>query len=158
MGAVARHSEPRAIWRRCLASWPVVDDTTRRRIDALPWRVRQVVVCVHGERLTVAATAARLGVGQRTVYYDLALADAQLAGSAAPLPDLADVGVRHLAAAILLQAWRDALQGNAEAPVARGWLRNHPWAEALCDGCDVDRSELVRRMDAALAERCPELR
>jgi len=149
-------NEARAMWRRCMASWPVVDAATRRRIDGLPWRVRQAVVCVHGERLTVAATAARLGVGKRTVYYDLSLADAQLAGSGARLPDLADVSVRRLAAAVLLQAWRDALDGNVEAPAAREWLRNHPWAEALCDGCDVDRGELVRRMDRALAERCAE--
>jgi hypothetical protein len=155
MMSVFTRSEARALTRRRLATWPVIDAATERYLRGLHWRVRQAVVCVHGERLSVERTAARLGVSERTVYYDLALADAQLQGAASPepLPDLADVGLRRLAAAVLLQAWRDAVDGSTHAPGARSWLRDSAWAGALCDELDLDRDVMVERMNAELRKR-----
>lgn len=64
---------------------------------------------------------------------------------------LDDDVVRHLAAATLLQAWNDALgEDEEEALAAQEWLIMHPWAEALCDCCDVDRGRLVGKLEDAL--------
>lgn len=156
---ILTRNEARAVLRGRLATWPVIDDATVQFLRSLHWRVRQAVILVHGERLTVGAAAVRLGVSERTIYYDLSLADAQYQGAARPVArvpdrlDLCETGVRSLAAAIVLQAWRDALDGADEAPAARGWLQSHPWAETLCEACDVDWGRLVAKMEAMLRER-----
>lgn len=160
MGNTLTRSEARACTRRRLATWPVIDDATERYLQALHWRVRQAVVCVYGERLSVSRTAAQLGISVRTVYYDLALADAQLqgavAGASSTREELDDVGVRRLAAAVLLQAWRDALDGSRQAPDARRWLAESEWAGALCDGVGIDRDALLTRMNGELMSRVAE--
>jgi len=68
--------DARAALRACLATWPVTNDATARFLQSLHWRARQAVVLVHGERRTVRAAAARLGISERTLYRDLAAAGA----------------------------------------------------------------------------------
>jgi hypothetical protein len=50
---------------------------------------------------------------------------------------------RRLAAAILLQAARDAVNGNGHAAEARTWLRSRQCADLL-DALDVDRGRAVK--------------
>jgi len=69
-------ADARAELRARLATWPAVDDATAQWLRSLPWRVRQAVILVHGERLTACDAAARLGVSERTVFHDLSAADA----------------------------------------------------------------------------------
>ena len=73
---ILTRSEARAALRACLATWPVTNDATARFLQSLHWRARQAVVLVHGERRTVRAAAARLGISERTLYRDLAAAGA----------------------------------------------------------------------------------
>ncbi len=73
---ILTRNEARAVLRGRLATWPVTDDATARFLRSLHWRVRQAVILVHGERRTVRAAAARLGVSERTLYRDLAAAGA----------------------------------------------------------------------------------
>lgn len=73
---ILTRNEARAVLRGRLATWPVTDDATARFLRSLHWRARQAVVLVHGERRTVRAAAARLGVSERTLYRDLAAAGA----------------------------------------------------------------------------------
>lgn len=68
--------DTRAALRARLATWPALDDATAQWLASLPWRVRQAVILVHGERRTVRAAAARLGISERTLYRDLAAAGA----------------------------------------------------------------------------------
>lgn len=70
-------ADARAELRARLATWPAVDDATAQWLRSLPWRVRQAVILVHGERLTACDAAARLGIGERTLFYDLGAADAR---------------------------------------------------------------------------------
>ena len=72
--------DTRAALRACLARWPAVDDATAQWLASLHWRARQAVVLVHGERRTVRAAAARLGISERTLYRDLAAASARYQG------------------------------------------------------------------------------
>ncbi len=150
--------DTRAALRACLATWPVIDDATAQFLRSLHWRVRQAVILVHGQRLTGHAAAFRLGISVRTLYHDLAVADAQYQAASQPVLSvteetrLCDTGIRGLAAAVILQAWQDALSGGAEALSAQEWLRSHPWAETLCEAVEVDRRRLVVMMEAAPAK------
>lgn len=46
---------------------------------------------------------------------------------------------RQLAAAVLLQAVKDAQSGNGHAAPARWWLTRDTWAGDLLDGLGLDR-------------------
>ena len=55
-------------WLRCsLADWPETDATTRRIIETMPLRWRNVVTLVYGHGLTQEECAERLGLSPRTV-------------------------------------------------------------------------------------------
>jgi len=57
--------------RALMARWPDVDDETQTFLASLHWRIRQVVILVHGQGRTQAETAQKLGVSERTTRYDL---------------------------------------------------------------------------------------
>jgi len=80
---VRQGADTRAELRARLAAWPAVDDATAQWLRSLPWRVRQAVILVYGERFTACDAAARLGISERTVFYDLGAADARFQESRA---------------------------------------------------------------------------
>jgi hypothetical protein len=64
----------RAQIRAALACWPCCGGATRGWLDALPWRVRQCVEGVHGDRCTAYEVSCRLGISISTVRADLRIA------------------------------------------------------------------------------------
>jgi DNA-directed RNA polymerase specialized sigma24 family protein len=66
--------DSRAQVRAALAAWPDCSTPTRAWLDALPWRVRQCVLGVHGDRRTADAVACVLGISVTTVRADLRVA------------------------------------------------------------------------------------
>lgn len=63
--------DSRAQVRAALASWPDCSCPTRAWLEALPWRVRECVQAVHGDKKHAGDVAIALGCSISTVRGDL---------------------------------------------------------------------------------------